>query len=87
MSPVLEVPFIMVVWKLKCYHYARRYFGRNFLFQHDNASAHCVRHLQKFLLEEEVEHNVMAWPVYSLDLNSIEHAWDALERHPANKSA
>ena len=58
--------------------YARRHFGRNFLFQHDNAPAHRARRLQDFLEEEEV--GQLPWPPYSPDLDPIEHAWDALDR-------
>ena len=53
--------------------YARRHFGRNFLFQRDSNPAHRAQILQ----DEEVEQ--FSWPPYSPDLNHIEPAWDALD--------
>lgn len=58
--------------------YARRHFGRNFLFMHDNAPAHRARRVQEYLQEQEIEQ--LPWPAYSPDLNPIEHSWDALDR-------
>lgn len=58
--------------------YARAHFGRNFLFQHDNAPAHRARRLQGYLEEEEIDQ--LPWPAYSPDLNPIEHCWDELGR-------
>lgn len=58
--------------------YAAGHFGRNFLFQHDNASPHRARRTQEFLQQHDVEQ--LPWPAYSPDLNPIEHCWDALDR-------
>ena len=58
--------------------YARAHFGRNFLFQHDNAPAHRARRTQAFLQEQEIDQ--LDWPPYSPDLAPIEHSWDALGR-------
>ncbi len=55
--------------------YARGHFGRNFVFQHDNAPSHRAHRLPDFLQDEEVEQ--LSWPPYSPDLNPNEHAWDA----------
>ena len=63
--------------------YARRHFGRNFLYQHDNAPAHCARRTQVYLEEEDIEQ--LPWPAFSPDLNPIEHAWDALGRAVRNR--
>ena len=56
--------------------YARRYFGRNVLRQHDNAPTHRARRTQQYLEQEEIEQ--LPWSVFSPDLNPIEHAWNAL---------
>ncbi len=57
--------------------YARRHFGRNFLFQHDNTPAHQARRMKDFLQDEEVEQ--LPWPPYSPVLNHIEHVWNGLD--------
>ena len=49
-----------------------------FLFQHDNATVHKVRSIQKWFVEICMEE--LDWPVQSPDLNSFKHIWDKLER-------
>ena len=58
--------------------YARRHFGRNFFYQHDNAPPHRARRIQQYLEQEAVQQ--LPWPAVSPDLNPIEHAWSALGR-------
>ena len=59
-------------------HYARQRFRRNFLLQNDNAPPHRAGVVQKFLQQQQIDQ--LPWPAYSPDCNSIEHAWDALDR-------
>ena len=49
-----------------------------FLFQHNNATVHKARSIHKLFVEIGVEE--LDWPAQSLDLNSIKHLWDELER-------
>jgi transposase len=58
--------------------YARQRFRRNVLLQHVNAPAHRARVVQDFLQQQQIDQ--LPWPAYSPDCNSIEHAWDALDR-------
>ncbi|QRV86894.1 Transposase [Ceratobasidium sp. AG-Ba] len=48
------------------------------IFRHDNASAHKAKVCLNWLDESGIE--VMEWPAYSSDLNSIENLWTELNR-------
>ncbi len=49
------------------------------MLQHDNAWPHVARICTQFLEAENIP--VLAWPAYSPDKATIEHVWDALDRH------
>ena len=53
------------------------------VFQQDNARPHEARVTCHFLLAQGV--NVLPWPAYSPDLSPVEHLWDYLGRHVANR--
>lgn len=55
--------------------------GPDFIFMHDNAGPHRTLAVEELLESEDITR--MDWPVYSLDLNPIEHVWDALGRRIA----
>ncbi len=48
------------------------------MLQHDNARPHVARTYTQFLEAENIP--VLACPAYSLDMSSIDHAWDALDQ-------
>ncbi|GFW37692.1 transposable element Tcb2 transposase [Trichonephila clavipes] len=55
--------------------------GPDFIFMDDNARPHQTLAVEELLESEDITR--MDWPAYSLDLNPIEHVWDALERRIA----
>ncbi|GFU74401.1 transposable element Tcb1 transposase [Trichonephila clavipes] len=55
--------------------------GAEFLFMDDNARRHGSNIVNEFLQSEDITH--MDWPVYSPNLNPIEHVWDMLGRRIA----
>ncbi len=52
--------------------------NHHLMLKHDNAQPHVVRICTQFLEAEYIP--VLAWPVYSPDMSTIEYVWDALDR-------
>ncbi|GBN62255.1 hypothetical protein AVEN_3794-1 [Araneus ventricosus] len=52
----------------------------NGIFQHYNAPCHKARIVLEWFEEHTDEFYLMSWPPNSLDLNPMEHIWDAMER-------
>ena len=52
--------------------------GDIMLFQQDNAHAHSARLTMDFFNQNGVQ--VLPWPVFSPDLNPIEHLWDQFRK-------
>ncbi|GFU57746.1 transposable element Tcb2 transposase [Trichonephila clavipes] len=58
--------------------------GPDFLFMDDNVQPHRSSEVADTLQSENILH--MQWPVFSPDLDPIEHFWDALGRRVAQKT-
>ena len=54
-----------------------------YLFQQDNARAHCAFLTQNFLQANRI--HVLDWPARSPSLSPIEHLWDELGRRLHNR--
>ncbi|GFX40996.1 transposable element Tcb2 transposase [Trichonephila clavipes] len=57
--------------------------GDDFILMDDNCRPHRANLVEDILFEEEIVR--MEWPVCSLDMNPIEHVWDALRRRVADR--
>ena len=54
------------------------------VFQQDNARPHTAHITRQYMQQENVE--VLLWPSYSPDVSRIEHLWDQLGHHLANRN-
>ncbi|CAG8693877.1 15051_t:CDS:1 [Dentiscutata erythropus] len=53
--------------------------NNDFVFQHDNDLKHMSDIVTDWLDEKGID--VLTWPLYSPNLNPIEHLWDEVNRH------
>ncbi len=49
-------------------------------FQQDNAPCHKAQIISYWFLGHDNEFTLLKWPPQSLDLNPMQHLWDAVER-------
>ena len=57
--------------------------GNTWWFQHDNNPKHTVRIVTNWFDREGIQR--LKWPSFSLDMNSIEHLWNEVERRMKNE--
>ncbi|GFV07219.1 transposable element Tcb2 transposase [Trichonephila clavipes] len=57
--------------------------GDDFILMDDNCTPHRPNLVEDFLFEEGIVR--MEWPACSLDMNPIQHVWDALRRRVASR--
>ncbi|GFU13632.1 transposable element Tcb2 transposase [Trichonephila clavipes] len=67
---------------LYCVPYAAA-IGDDFILMDDNCRPHRANMVEDFLFEEGIVR--IEWPACSLDMNPIEHVWDALGRRVAGR--